>query len=147
VCPPGANGHALGGPGTHRVASDCVLTGSTQNLVTIPPLPEIASPGIATRGLPVTLTLRALPGSVLLLYVDRAHQHLALPGIDGPMLVSLAAIPAGLQSVGAGGSTPLVLQVPQDPLLRDQLVFFQGVAFRPGMPLPSLTNAGDLRIR
>jgi len=147
VCPPGANGHAIGGPGTHRVASDCVLAGSTENLVTIPPLPEIVSPGLATRGMPVTLTLRALPGSVMLLYLDRAHQHLALPGIDGPLLVSLAAIPVGLQSVGAGGSAPLVLPVPPDPLLRDELVFFQGVTFQPSVPLPSLTNVGDLRIR
>jgi hypothetical protein len=148
VCPPGANGYSIGGPaGTKRVTSDCVLSGASPNTVLIPPLPELAAPPSAARGMPVTLTLSGLPGTVVLLYLDGIHQHLPIPGIDGPLLVTLAAHGLGLQSVGGGGSTPLVMQVPQDQGLQHRFVFFQGVALEPAAPFPSLTNLAAIRIR
>jgi hypothetical protein len=52
-----------------------------------------------------------------------------------------------LLGIGANGSAPLTLNVPVDPGLADQFVFFQGVALPPSPASPSLTGLGDLRIR
>ena len=48
--------------------------------------------------------------------------------------------------IGSTGSVPLSFTVPADPSLRGRSVYFQGVVFPPGAPLPTLTNLGDLRL-
>jgi hypothetical protein len=77
---------------------------------------------------------------------DAGHGHLALPGIDGPFLLTAGAAPLLLR-IGANGSAPLILHVPVDAGLADQFVFFQGVPLPPSPASPSLTGLGDLRIR
>jgi hypothetical protein len=99
------------------------------------------------RGSPVTLTFNATPNTVVILYLDRIHGFVPVPGIEGPALVTVSAIPLNSVLVGGSGSTPLTMQVPADTALRDRHVFFQGIAFEPGKPVPSLTNAADLRCR
>jgi hypothetical protein len=144
-CPPATNGAAVEGGGV-RVTRDCTLQGAAPGATLISNLPSLASPGVATRGQPVTLTFAGAPGTWLLTYLDAAHAHLALPGIDGPLLLTPAAVSIQLLAIGAAGTLPLTLPVPVDPALRDQMVYCQAVA----IVLPaavSLTNVGDLRIR
>jgi hypothetical protein len=147
-CTPGTPGLAVRATGpSARVTSDCILNGGTAQVTMLPPLPAAVSPGVVARGNVATLTFSGTPGTVLWLYLDRTHGFLPLPGIDGPLLLTPTAIGLRLLAVGGSGSTPVPLAVPNDPSLANLLLFFQGVAFEVGRPLPSLTNLADLRIR
>jgi hypothetical protein len=130
-----------------RVTTDCTLVHAPINVMSIPPLPWVQSPIEAKRGTTATFTFTAKPQTVILLYMDGLHGYLPVPGIDGPFLLTGNPIGLSLLVVGASGTLPLALAVPQDPSLEHQFVFFHGVALEPGRPMPSLTNLGDLRLR
>jgi hypothetical protein len=129
-----------------QITSDVTLQGALRGAVLVGALPALASPGVATRGAPVTLQLSGPPGTLVLPYLDGRHGHQLLPGIGQPFLLSLAAVPLPVQ-VLVGGTHPWTLQVPADAALADLIVLFQGVAVLPATQTVTLTNLGDLRLR
>jgi hypothetical protein len=130
-----------------RVTADSTLGSPGSNVVVISSIPSLRTRVAAGMPSPIFVDAFGVPGTFLQLYLDGVHGYTPIPGIDGPFLLTPAAVPLFLLIVGASGLATVPLMVPPDPALRHEVFFLQGAALQPAAPLPSLTELGELRIR
>ena len=97
--------------------------------------------------MPVTITLKGAPGTIVGLHLDAAFGVLVIPGFDTPYLGTLRPLPIALLTLAATGALPLTFVVPNNPVLANLMVYFHAIAGEPTTNLVSFTNLGDVLLR
>jgi hypothetical protein len=141
--PNAMNGFAVRGPA--RATSDCAITGeTTPDVVTVPAITTLDSPGTVARGSTLTLQLTGPAATVVLMNVDVRHGFAFLPGLGEPFLLELGSVPLRGVVLDSLGRCDYAVPVPSDvPPGLD--VFFQGVALEP-LGRITLTPLGDVHV-
>lgn len=138
----------LAANGPIRIAAEVTTSGALAGgAQRVRSLAWIDSPGFATLGAPVTVNLRGVPFTGMLLHIDESFGVTPLPPLETPYLGTLGAVYVAPFVIGPTGVTPFTFTVPYLPQCAGRLYYLHALAIEPGTNAISFTNLGDMLLR